>query len=125
MKYIFIILLLLIDLIYLSLFGKEFKNLVSKIQKKPFTVNILGAIGSYLFIAAALYYFVIKDKRPIFDAFLLGIFLYGVFDFTNLAIFKDYNWKIGLIDTLWGGILLSLTTFLTYNITDYIRYLNP
>tara|TARA_Y100000389_G_C17398104_1_gene483764 strand:+ start:59 stop:397 length:339 start_codon:yes stop_codon:yes gene_type:complete len=112
--------MLFVDLIYLSLFGKSFQNLVSKIQKKPFELNILGVIGSYFLIASALYYFVVKDERPILDAFLLGIFLYGVFDFTNLAIFKDYDLKIGLIDTLWGGILLTTVTFLTYKITSYL-----
>ena len=112
--FLFVFVLLLLDFLYLSTFGKYFSDLVRKIQKDPMTLNYVGAFFSYLLIAFSLYFFILKDKRPIYEAFILGVVLYGVFDFTNLALFAKYDWKIGLIDTLWGGILLSFTTFITY-----------
>lgn len=114
MKWIFIIILLVIDGIYLSLFGKQFAKMIELIQSEKFRINLLGAVLSYATIAFALYYFVIKDNRPVYEAFILGVVLYGVFDFTNLALFSKYNFNIGLIDTLWGGILLATTTHVTY-----------
>jgi uncharacterized membrane protein len=114
MEYIFVIILLLVDITYLSLFGGGFASMVERIQQSSFTLNYLGAILAYLFIAFALYYFIIRERRSVMSAFILGFTLYGVFDMTNLAIFKDYEWKHAIIDTLWGGILLSTTTYITY-----------
>ena len=34
-----------------------------------------------------------------------------VFETTNLAIFKKWDPIIGFIDTIWGGILFLLTTY--------------
>jgi uncharacterized membrane protein len=31
--------------------------------------------------------------------------VYAVYDFTNVAIFEDYDWKFAIADSLWGGIL--------------------
>jgi uncharacterized membrane protein len=84
-------------------------------------MNFIGVFGSYLLIVFALYYFIIKEKKSVFDAFVLGVVLYGVFDFTNIALFKKYDLVIALIDTLWGGILLASTTFISYRVLHMIR----
>jgi uncharacterized membrane protein len=44
--------------------------------------------------------------------------VYGVYELTSYAIVKD--WTIGtvFIDTLWGGILLAATTWITYYAYD-------
>ena len=62
----------------------------------------------------SLYYFIIKDKKPVIDAFLLGFIIYGVYDATSYAVFKKWSPGLAIVDTLWGGILFSLTTALTY-----------
>jgi uncharacterized membrane protein len=118
MKWIFIIILVVIDSIYLSLFGKQFAKMIEVIQSEKFKLNLLGAVLSYATIAFALYYFIIRDNRPVYEAFTLGVVLYGVFDFTNLALFSKYDFNIGLMDTLWGGILLASTTYITYSINS-------
>ena len=61
-------------------------------------------------------YFIIKPKRSISDAFLLGLVIYGTYETTNWAIFTKWSVKTVIIDTLWGGILFALTTHLTYMI---------
>ena len=35
--------------------------------------------------------FILKDKKSVFDAFLLGIVIYGVYDTTTHAIFKKWS----------------------------------
>ena len=92
--FLFIFVLLFLDFLYLSTFGKYFGKLVSKIQKEPMKLNFIGVIFSYILIAFALYFFILKERKPIFEAFILGVLLYGVFDFTNLALFSKYDWKI-------------------------------
>ena len=49
---------------------------------------------------------------PVINAFLLGLGVYGVYETTNLAIFKKWDPIIGILDTIWGGILFSLTYYI-------------
>jgi len=107
--------LLAIDTLYLYNIGMTtFQKNVQLIQKMPLELNIYGALLSYVCVIGILYYFIISQRKPVFDAFLLGIFLYGTFDMTNLAIFKKYAWSTAIIDTLWGGTLFAFTTWATY-----------
>jgi uncharacterized membrane protein len=107
--------LLAVDGLYLNNIGiATFKKNVELIQKSPLELNMYGALLSYVCVIGVLYYFIISQHKPVFDAFLLGILLYGTFDMTNISMFKQYAWKTALIDTLWGGILFAFTTWATY-----------
>lgn len=107
-----IIILLVIDIFYLLFIAKPiYQKTVLSIQKTPMDINIFGALGSYLFLSLALYYFIIKENKKPFDAFILGLCIYGVFDMTNIAIFKNYDINTALIDTIWGGTLFYLTIY--------------
>ena len=35
-----------------------------------------------------------------------------IFDLTNYTIFKNYEMKVVVIDSLWGGTLYALTTYI-------------
>ena len=85
---------------------------VHPIQKSPLKLRIFPTILCYIFLVFSLYYFIVNKNAPIKDAFLLGLGIYGVYDTTNMAIFKNWNYKTLIIDTLWGGILFSLTYFI-------------
>ncbi|MGI9554420.1 MAG: DUF2177 family protein, partial [Vampirovibrionia bacterium] len=43
---------------------------------------------------------------------LLGLFIYAVYDFTNLALIDGYRLDLAIIDSLWGSTLFALTTAL-------------
>ena len=107
------IVLLAIDVSYLQTFGKPFKEQTAKIQNAPFQLNTLGAFFSYLCIIILLNYFVLLRSGSLFDAFLLGALSYGVYDMTNMALFKDWDMTLAIIDTIWGGTLFTFTTFIT------------
>lgn len=106
------IILLSIDSIYLIFIKNYFVNQVKLIQGTSFQMNFVATILSYIFLVFGLYYFIIKSKRTVIDAFLLGLVIYGVFETTNKALFSKWSWLTVIIDTLWGGILFSLTTFI-------------
>lgn len=106
--------LLLLDSIYISLIGDFFKSMVNEIQKSKFIFNYIGAFGSYLFLIILINKFIISQNKGMLDAFILGSAIYAVFDFTNMAIFKNYSMFLGFIDIIWGGLLFSLTTLITY-----------
>jgi len=109
--------LLTVDVLYLYNIGMlGFTKNVELIQKSPLELNVYGALLSYVCVVGIFYYFIISQNKSIFDAFLLGIFLYGTFDMTNISMFKQYAWKLALTDTLWGGTLFAFTTWATYAI---------
>lgn len=109
------ILLVAVDAIYLYFIGKPvFEKAVYAIQKTKLVAKMPPAIFTYVLMAIILNYFIISVNKTPFDAFILGFCTYGIFDFTNLAIFKNYGFKTAIIDTLWGAILFFIVTFLTY-----------
>jgi uncharacterized membrane protein len=111
------ILLVLVDSIYLYFIGKPvFDKAVAVIQNSPLVVNLAPAIFTYILMAILLNYFIISSHKSAFDAFILGFCTYGIFDFTNMAIFKKYNLKTAIIDTLWGAILFFSVTKITYSL---------
>jgi len=109
-----LIILTIIDSIYLYLTKSLFEKMVSQIQNSDIQIRLNGAIMVYILLTIGLYYFIIKENRLPYEAVLLGLVIYGVFDFTNYAIFKNYDIYIGLLDTVWGGILCGLTTYIYY-----------
>lgn len=101
-----------IDFIYLNLMRGYFDNQIKNIQGSPIKMNYLGAALCYIFLIAGINYFIIKPHKSVNDAFLLGIIIYGVYETTNYALLKNWSILTVIIDTLWGGTLFALTTYL-------------
>jgi len=109
------VLLVLVDSVYLYFIGKPvFDKTVAAIQNSALVVNMPPAIFTYILMAILLNYFIISVNKTPFDAFILGFCTYGIFDFTNMAIFKKYNLRTAITDTLWGAILFFTVTWITY-----------
>ena len=105
-----LVILVLIDSVYLFLTKSIFGEMVAKIQRTAIQFRLVGAIIVYLLLAVALYYFIVKPGLSVWKAGLLGLVIYGTFDFTNYAMFKNYDLKIAIMDTVWGSLLFALTT---------------
>lgn len=112
------VLLVCIDSVYLSLIKDFFKAQIVDVQKSPFQINMVGAILSYLFLIIGINYFIIQSHKPVFDAFILGLVIYGVYEGTTYALLKNWRIHTVVIDTLWGGILFALVTYLTYYLSS-------
>ena len=98
-----------IDFFYLNFMKKYFNKQIQDIQGTPIKMNFFATLLCYLFLITGLNYFIIKPKRSVSDAFLFGIIIYGVFETTNWALFKQWSPITVIIDTLWGGVLFALT----------------
>lgn len=105
-----------IDSFYLTTSAPHFKKLVNNIQGSPLILNMLPTFLCYVALLIGLYYFIIREKRSYIDAGILGLVIYAVFEFTNKAIFDKWTWITVLMDTVWGGILFSMSTYLVYKI---------
>lgn len=106
------IIFITLDFIYLQSIKDYFQKQVQSVQGSAMQVNYLGAALCYVFLIAGINYFIIKPNRSVKDAFLLGLVIYGVYETTNYALFKNWSIITVIIDTLWGGILFALTTYI-------------
>ena len=93
-----------------------FENQIKKVQGSPLKTNLLPIAFCYIFLIFGINYFIIKPKRSVQDAFLLGLVIYGVYETTNWALFTNWSPITVLIDTLWGGILFAITTYVSTQI---------
>ena len=112
------LLLVSIDSIYLYSTKHLFEKHISIIQGSPLQMNMYGAIACYIFLVLGLNYFILGANKSVMDAFILGIVIYGVFETTNVVLFKKWPTYIAVMDTLWGGILFALTTYIIKQINS-------
>jgi uncharacterized membrane protein len=110
------LIMLLLDAMYLTATRSIFGAVVAKIQRVAMLFRLEGAVIVYALLVFGLYKFIISERRPVKDAAILGLVIYGVFDFTNYAMFKNYDMATALMDTAWGSILMALTTYLVYQV---------
>ncbi len=108
------IVLICIDFVYLNVMRGYLDNQLKSVQGSAVKFNYLGAALCYVFLIVGLNYFIIKPKRSVSDAFLLGIVIYGVYETTNYATFKNWSLLTVIIDTLWGGFLFAATTYIIH-----------
>lgn len=108
------IILLTLDFIYIYATFNEFRLQIAEVQRVVLQVKYLGAILCYFFLIFGLYYFILREHKSVFDAMLFGFVIYGVYDTTTYAVLKKWKLKLMIMDTLWGGALMGLTTWLTY-----------
>ena len=110
------VIILVLDAIYLTATRSIFGEVVAKIQRVAIQMRVEGAIVVYALLVLGLYKFIISERRPVKDAAIFGLVIYGVFDFTNYAMFKNYDLATALMDTAWGTTLMALTTYLVYQV---------
>jgi uncharacterized membrane protein len=101
-----------IDFIYLNVMKGYFNKQIQDIQGSKIELNLLGAALCYIFLIYGLNYFIIKPRKSVNEAFLLGIVIYGVYETTNYAMFKKWSIITVIMDTLWGGLLFASTTYI-------------
>jgi uncharacterized membrane protein len=118
------IIILVIDLLWINyIVGDMWKKNVETVQKSPMEIRKQYALLSYVLIIFGIYYFVQMNttketyiKDSLVKGFIYGFILYGVFDFTNLAIFKEFDLKTAMIDMVWGGVLTASALLITNKI---------
>ena len=133
---IFIILILFFDSIWLYINANSYKNLVMNVQGSSLEINPIGAILSYLCVIIAIFGYIIpivkeknkKDNNLLYLSIVygggLGLLMYGIFNTTNIGIFKNYDYLTALKDTLWGIFLFTIITYLFIKTDTYHQYHN-
>lgn len=102
--------LLILDILWIILFMKsKYLIQVEKIQHSPMKVNTVAMVLAYALMILGLCVFVVpymsKQKSMInnvIHAGLFGLVVYGIFDFTNMAVLEQWDIKLAIIDIMWG-----------------------
>ena len=100
-----------IDLVWLMslarpIYVAEMGNLL---KKEP---QLIAAVAFYLLYAAGLVFFAVTPGiragsalNALFLGAGLGLVAYGTYDLTNLSVVEGFNWRIAMIDLIWGTAL--------------------
>ena len=91
------VIITIIDFTYLKSISNAFNNIIYKIQNSKMEIRFLGVLLCYISLVFSLYYFIIKKNGTIFDAFLLGFFIYAVFETTNYALLKKWPFYLTIL----------------------------
>lgn len=132
-KYIIVIILLLVlDIIWLSINANQYSKMIKSIQNKEIKINITYALFTYVLMIASIIFINIPFieskikktdskteiiKKSLLYSGLLGLCIYGIYSGTNLVAFQNYDIGLGLKDTLWGFILYTIVTTTYFLIT--------
>lgn len=101
-----------IDAVYLKMVSNHFDLQIKKIQGSSLQLSMIPTFLSYLLITLGIYFFIVEKQFSLTDMFILGLFTYGIYEFTNKALFNKWMWKTVFIDGIWGGILFSLVHYI-------------
>jgi uncharacterized membrane protein len=115
-----------IDMIWLGLVAKDFYAKQIGSLLKP-DVNWIAAIIFYLLFIVGLVIFVISPAmasgswlRAVLLGALFGLICYATYDLTNLAVAKDWPLLVTVVDLIWGAVLASSVSVVTYLIASKI-----
>lgn len=133
LKYFIIsIVIIFLDIAWISLNLTKYSKEVFKVQKAAMNLRFEHAIIAYIIILFSILYIAIpftaqsikidngnKDistENKLLYAFMyggaLGFSVFGIYNFTSLAIYKDLDTTIAITDTIWGTVLYTLSTFI-------------
>jgi uncharacterized membrane protein len=125
-KYIIVIILLVVlDIIWLSVNANQYSKMIKSIQNKEIKLNITYALFTYVLMIASIIFINIPFieskikktdskteiiKKSLLYSGLLGLCIYGIYNGTNLATLENYDINVALKDTLWGVIIYTIVT---------------
>jgi uncharacterized membrane protein len=133
LKYFIIsIVIIFLDIAWISLNLTKYYKEIFKVQKAALNLRYEHAIIAYIIILFSILYIAIpftsqsikinngsKDIRienkllySLMYGGALGFSVFGIYNFTSLAIYKDLDATIAITDTIWGTTLYTLSTFI-------------
>ena len=130
LKYFIICLVIIfLDIAWISLNFSTYSKSILKIQKASLNLRYEHAIIAYILILFSVLYVAIPFtsqnikngnnntvENKLLQSFLyggaVGFSIFGIYNFTSLAIYKDLDFSIAITDTIWGTTLYTLSTFI-------------
>ena len=119
-KLVFAVAYLIVDVVWISTMSRFFyQQRIETIQKAPLRFAMIPAVLAYVtllitmfFVCGPLATYYRPRLHPSIVFALVGFCLYGVYNFTNAAIFKEYDYTFVTVDTLWGVVSFAFFGYL-------------
>ncbi|MBP9842307.1 MAG: DUF2177 family protein [Simkaniaceae bacterium] len=115
-----------IDFVWVGIIAKEWYRrevghlLVDSIRWAP-------VVGFYVLYAAGILVFAVYPsiklgswQYALFYGAFLGLLSYAAYDLTNLATLKHWPILLALCDICWGSFVTGLTSFILFNLQNYL-----
>lgn len=127
MKYLFVVIYVIIDVIYIWLSAPFYSKTVEKIQGKPITLrpsSYISLVLAYTILGFG-WLFIVAERlsaqstylETAFIAFMYAISVYGVFNTTLYVLFENWDIVTALRDTAWGVVCITTISLI------YVRIL--
>ena len=117
-----VLVLLVLDVLWIWFYmGGLYGKMVPRIQGCELQMNVISAGIAYLLMVIALIYLVLPNIRSspshrLSDSLrygaLFGLVAYGIYDFTAGAVFKNWDFKLAVIDVAWGAFVYTITSYI-------------
>jgi uncharacterized membrane protein len=82
--------------------------------------NWPGALAVYVLLGVGIAVFSVPRAASAGSAalsgLLLGLVVYGVYDFTNFSTLKDYPLGLAVVDWAWGGAATAICTVVVWSV---------
>jgi len=120
---------IIFDVIWIGyIASRKYRNALGHmlmLSENKISVRKLPTFGLYIILSLFIYLFAYPSYltnsisiSSIFASMTTGVLWYGFYELTNLAILKDWPKSIVIIDIIWGGILVTLSSSITYLILN-------
>ena len=120
--------LLVLDAGYIYTIKNGYLAMLRNIQgSNPVKINMYAIVFCYAFVIGGLILYVLPYAQKMIDTTetnsvmnkvyvavivggLFGGIVYGIYNTTNMAIFKDFSLQFALFDIVWGSFLFYIST---------------
>jgi uncharacterized membrane protein len=127
LRLLFACIYIVVDVVYIMISSDFYNRAVQSIQGEPIAspIPIGAALGAYIAMGLGWYFLAAgtalqwykntsleKWQAGLLAGLLYGFALYGTYNFTNMVMFKNYDYNIVLRDTSWGTIWGGISVML-------------
>ena len=128
-KYLFVIIYIIVDIVYITLSASFYSKTVENIQGKPITLKPSSYVSLILaYVILGFGWMVIVANRlnekstyleALFIAFMYAITVYGVFNTTLYVLFDKWDIITTLRETTWGVICITTISVIYLTVIKY------
>lgn len=99
--------LFMLDILCFTVCGNYSFRTIEAIQGEPIQARLVITPIVYTFTS-----YMLLQTKSAKEAFLYGICIYGIHEFTSYSLFIRYDWKLMIGNTLWAGVLFVIAGYL-------------
>jgi uncharacterized membrane protein len=112
--FIALISIIILDLIWFKFSMKKYRKEVPSITN---SIRYIPSVIAWFLVACALS---VQNPKSLKEAIaygsLVGLVIYGIYNATNYAIFKNWTINVSIMDTIWGIVVCSIVSIILYKI---------